>query len=117
MDSDHLGYATFGKFSDGDGAVDPNVQAVPTATQKEAIPTSESQPMDTFKPSRKVRTAPGGTSSGLFDVDDEEADDALSRAPPDERSKVQARRVLVCAYHLRFYNIVYRHRQMKLIQP
>lgn len=40
-------------------------------------------PSSDFKPSRRVRTVPGGPHSDIFGVDAE--DDALSTAPPREK--------------------------------
>ena len=40
---------------------------------------------DSFRPTRKVRTAPGGASAGLFE--EEFPDDALSQAPSKKKAR------------------------------
>lgn len=47
---------------------------------------------DSFKPSRRVRTVPGGSHTDIFAYDD---DDALSHAPP-KPGDVQVRPRVLC---------------------
>ncbi|KAK7466906.1 hypothetical protein VKT23_003970 [Stygiomarasmius scandens] len=66
-------YAKFGKLSFTE----------PQADVTTALPESmSSSDVDSFKPSRRVRTAPGGAHTDIFGNDFQAEDDALSRAPP-----------------------------------
>ncbi|GLB35287.1 hypothetical protein LshimejAT787_0208520 [Lyophyllum shimeji] len=69
-------YAKFGKISDD--ATEPEAQA-PVDSTDAVAPASASATND-FKPSRRVRTAPGGSHTDIFADDDD--GDALSMAPP-----------------------------------
>ncbi|KAH9483786.1 hypothetical protein JR316_0003263 [Psilocybe cubensis] len=66
-------YATFGKLSEASTAT--------TATEPVETAEAAATPSgDTFIPSRRVRTVPGGPHTDIFDHGDE--GDALSQAPP-----------------------------------
>ncbi|KAF5365622.1 hypothetical protein D9758_003141 [Tetrapyrgos nigripes] len=66
-------YAKFGKLTAG----------VPQSNATEAETVTESgSTSDDFKPSRRVRTAPGGNHTDIFGADFQETNDALSEAPP-----------------------------------
>lgn len=75
-------YATFGTFSSAgdEGAASSPAPAEPVA--------SKGPDTGEYRPSRRVRTAPGGSHSNIFGVDN---DDALSSAPP--RPEPPAQRV------------------------
>ncbi|KAH6918893.1 hypothetical protein BKA70DRAFT_1248566 [Coprinopsis sp. MPI-PUGE-AT-0042] len=82
-------YAKFGKIS---GDVDPSEGTESSSGQAitESVST-QSNASDGFKPTRRVRHAPGGPTHDIFATDD---DDALSQAPPragQQASPVQAR--------------------------
>lgn len=62
-------------------------QEAATLLQTDTSTSEPSEDASAFKPSRRVRTAPGGATSGLFD--EEEVDDALSRAPVNAQAKSQ----------------------------
>ncbi|KAI0094101.1 hypothetical protein BDY19DRAFT_1053468 [Irpex rosettiformis] len=85
-------YATFGKLSEGIASADdakPFEEAVTISTPTSAatfpapVQSAGKQPApastNTFRPSRRVRTAPGGETHDIFGTYD---DDALSSAPP-----------------------------------
>ncbi|KAH9830925.1 uncharacterized protein C8Q71DRAFT_783777 [Rhodofomes roseus] len=66
-------YARFGTLSGG-GDVEPE------ATIQQESPTTAAQQADNaYRPSRRVRTAPGGGHTNIFGTD---TDDALAAAPP-----------------------------------
>ncbi|KAF8892697.1 hypothetical protein BD779DRAFT_1510447 [Infundibulicybe gibba] len=67
-------YATFGKMTDAPPDAGSNI---PEITSQAGIATN---PSDEFKPTRRVRTVPGGPHTDIFSHDVE--DDALSTAPP-----------------------------------
>ncbi|ESK88427.1 hypothetical protein Moror_14716 [Moniliophthora roreri MCA 2997] len=66
-------YATFGKFSED---VVPQITA---STSNLSVSESNS---DVFKPTRRVREAPGGKHTDIFGDDFQDEGDALSTAPP-----------------------------------
>ncbi|KAF8655826.1 hypothetical protein AX16_002911 [Volvariella volvacea WC 439] len=75
-------YAVFGKMEDG------STSAKGQEENAESISESTSGSVPGFKPSRRVRTAPGGVHTDIFANDDD--DDALSHAPPaPEKPHVQ----------------------------
>ncbi|KAF9451218.1 hypothetical protein P691DRAFT_808408 [Macrolepiota fuliginosa MF-IS2] len=72
-------YAKFGNMSASTDASDAASTSVEEPTGADAqAPVS---PSNSFKPSRRVRTAPGGTHSDIFGYEEDD-DDALSNAPP-----------------------------------
>ncbi|KAL5511449.1 hypothetical protein ACEPAH_4665 [Sanghuangporus vaninii] len=78
-------YATFGKISQ-DIAADVENHSV----QSGSVETTASSPKEepgSFRPSRRVRTTPGGPTSGLFE--EEFPDDALSQAPPKMKATTE----------------------------
>lgn len=72
-------YAKFGKFS-SDAPAD--TEAITQQLEKTELTSKEED--SAYRPSRRVRTSPGGPSSGLFE--EEFADDALSKAPPQSKA-------------------------------
>ncbi|KAG6833191.1 hypothetical protein H0H87_010254 [Tephrocybe sp. NHM501043] len=69
-------YAKFGKITE-----DPSpLSATGDANQVSGVPSSTSGAVDDFKPTRRVRTVPGGPHSDIFGGEVE--DDALASAPP-----------------------------------
>ncbi|KAI0328095.1 hypothetical protein GY45DRAFT_1355333 [Cubamyces sp. BRFM 1775] len=82
-------YAKFGKISgDSPAGTEAAPAAADAATSGEST-TSPATVADDFKPTRRVRDPPGGTTHRLFgnDVDD---DDALAMAPPKPNAALEA---------------------------
>ncbi|KAK0459499.1 uncharacterized protein EV420DRAFT_1536213 [Desarmillaria tabescens] len=77
-------YATFGTFSPPLHGLD----AAEAAAAPSASPAIEQ--IDTFKPTRRVRTVPGGPHTDIFGGDFQEQDDALASAPQKESHQVSA---------------------------
>ncbi|RDB24000.1 hypothetical protein Hypma_008852 [Hypsizygus marmoreus] len=73
-------YAKFGKI-----AVATEDAPVPTVSQSIADSTSASDVSSDFKPTRRVRTVPGGPHSDIFGPEDQ--GDALSLAPSKESAQ------------------------------
>ncbi|GJF00767.1 hypothetical protein PsYK624_170680 [Phanerochaete sordida] len=77
-------YATFGKLSAGESAsTDAAQSAEVAATASAAAPAEEAlteSPSGGFRPTRRVRTAPGGDTHDIFGHYTD--DDALAAAPP-----------------------------------
>ncbi|KIY63196.1 hypothetical protein CYLTODRAFT_382637 [Cylindrobasidium torrendii FP15055 ss-10] len=67
-------YAQIGKFTPRLG------EEGSSASGAESTPSTEND--DGFKPTRRVRTAPGGPHTDIFGSDFQDEEDALSRAPP-----------------------------------
>ncbi|THH03715.1 hypothetical protein EW145_g6060, partial [Phellinidium pouzarii] len=73
-------YAKFGKISREEAAVvKDTMKAEPETIGSVQILTSEFNQASDFRPSRRVRTTPGGPTSDIFGV--ESADDASAQAP------------------------------------
>ncbi|PCH38795.1 hypothetical protein WOLCODRAFT_136451 [Wolfiporia cocos MD-104 SS10] len=71
-------YARFGTFSVSDASASAELAEAPAATPA-AQPASPAEPVqNAYRPSRRVRTAPGGAQTDIFGVND----DALANAPP-----------------------------------
>ncbi|KAL5529410.1 hypothetical protein ACEPAG_5395 [Sanghuangporus baumii] len=78
-------YATFGKISQ-----DVAAEVESHNIQSGSVDTTASPPKEessSFRPSRRVRTTPGGPTSGLFE--EEFPDDALSHAPPKMKATAE----------------------------
>ncbi|KAK0483398.1 hypothetical protein IW261DRAFT_945553 [Armillaria novae-zelandiae] len=76
-------YATFGTFSPPLNQLD----ATEAAASPSASPAIEQ--IDAFKPTRRVRTVPGGPHTDIFGNDFQEQDDALASAPQKESQSQQ----------------------------
>lgn len=83
-------YATFGKLTSGapDQPAEETAAAASTPAAAAPEPTPESPDNGGFRPTRRVRTAPGGDTHDIFGhyVDD----DALANAPPRQAAAPQA---------------------------
>jgi len=79
-------YVKFGKLSANES--DPQTSDVPSSeiNDSNGLPGADAGAED-FRPSRRVRTEPGGQSSGIFE--EEIIQPALLSAPPLEQDKVQ----------------------------
>ncbi|KAF8061460.1 hypothetical protein FPV67DRAFT_1673104 [Lyophyllum atratum] len=75
-------YAKFGKISEDARDAPAHVTSTDAAAPASTEPSSAN---DDFKPTRRVRTVPGGPHSDIFGHSDE--GDALSLAPPKEGSQ------------------------------
>ncbi|KAG2020651.1 hypothetical protein CC2G_005962 [Coprinopsis cinerea AmutBmut pab1-1] len=77
-------YAKFGKISEGSASSEQEA-----VSQQSSVTANEHAASSTpaYKPSRRVRTAPGGDHTDIFAL---EEDDALAQAPPREESQSQA---------------------------
>ncbi|KAG5645837.1 hypothetical protein DXG03_005179 [Asterophora parasitica] len=69
-------YAKFGKLSGDASATSADAAATPASNNNSSV-------ADDFKPTRRVRTVPGGPHSDIFGHDEDEGD-ALSLAPAKE---------------------------------
>ncbi|KAL0071622.1 hypothetical protein AAF712_001479 [Marasmius tenuissimus] len=79
-------YATFGKLSESEA---PAVSASGSAAGVSASESGDSE-LDAFKPSRRVREAPGGKHTDIFASDFQSEGDALASAPPKDDSEFPA---------------------------
>ncbi|KAG7452734.1 uncharacterized protein BT62DRAFT_925275 [Guyanagaster necrorhizus] len=81
-------YASFGTFSPPLDQLDAEAAASPSAS-----PPIEQT--DVFKPTRRVRTVPGGPHTDIFGNDFQDQEDALASAPQKESQQVETSEQLV----------------------
>ncbi|KAL0578450.1 hypothetical protein V5O48_003550 [Marasmius crinis-equi] len=78
-------YATFGKLSE-----EVNQPSVSASDSAASVSGSAGGDADAFKPTRRVREAPGGKHTDIFASDFQSEGDALASAPPIDESQLPA---------------------------